>query len=220
MAAIVAGFAAARILDGRARRMWMFVATGVMGAALGDAIWAYYHIVLGRGVPYPGPADLLFAVEYVMLGFVLGDLIRRHRPKGHLFYSVSEALIATVGVGLVAWLVVLRPGLRATGLTPSALMDAGYVALDLLVLLCPALLGLLLLVRTNDRKVVAQWGVLLAGVVLVGVADLMWFWENAHGGWQPGSLVDFAYMAAHVLIAVAALTARDESRAATAYAKD
>ena len=51
---------AARRREGRARRAWLFLGAAAMSWAIGEAIWSYYELALGRDVPFPGLADVGF----------------------------------------------------------------------------------------------------------------------------------------------------------------
>lgn len=219
LAAIVVLFAATTMIAGRDRRMWHLVGLGVMGAAMGDALWAIYTLVLHRDIPYPGPADGLYVLEYVTFTYALLTRALRDRDGRDLTWQWAEAFIGTGVIAVGVWLVAIHPVLRAGRVSVANMMDVGYVALDLVAMILPALF--MIFSRWADRRQpsLTPWLVFGIGVFIVAGADLGWFVQNATSGWQPGSLVDFAYMVGHLTIALAAMIKRDELRARRATAE-
>src|SRR6266540_1659179 len=50
-----------------ARRPWILLALGCLSWAVGDFIWSYYDIALGRETPFPSAADAAYLGAYPLL---------------------------------------------------------------------------------------------------------------------------------------------------------
>lgn len=194
---------------GSERLMWLVVTLGILGAAVADTIWGYHSIIAKTEVPYPGPTDILYMVEYAAFALVMIATARKYRTQGSYGRPVIEA--ATVGIvtGAIVFATIVRPGLAMSGTNPAVIMDIVYIALDVAVLIAPSVLVVMVLLRVPDRPVVTSWLVFQAAMFVMAIADIAWFWQQARGGAGPGGLVEFSYMVSHVLVGVAALAARD-----------
>jgi hypothetical protein len=110
-------------------------------------------------------------------------------------------------IGMAAlWFLVIGPTIRQLPSASEAMTEAVYALADYPLFVAPTLLVLLTIMRSGRRAVLAPWLLFACGIAFVVAADAGWFWQRAIGAWEPGSLVDFAFMGGHVLMATAALS--------------
>lgn len=213
-AAVVAVCAAG--MDSRfCRFTWAAVALGVVAAAAGDLAWGYAELVEGARIAYPGPLDAVYAVEYVALAGATCAMVLSLRNRVELVWPATEALVVTAAIGVLVYYGVALPTIGAAREAASAATTASilYVAADVVLLIGPAITLLLALVRVDERALRFPWSVFAAGMLVIALSDLGWFRQEAVIGWDPGSLVDFAWMVGHVMLATAASLQLDEARA-------
>ena len=156
LSAVVAVRAGVRANRAEDRRPWAWLAAALAASAIGSFA---YHSLSGFSVPGLGPALILAA--YPALAVALLIFIRRRTAGGREWAALLDALIVTAGGALVAWTLVLAPGV--------ADRDWVTVAYPIGDLLC---LGVLIrLLTASGRKLVAG-GLLGAGVLLMILADV------------------------------------------------
>jgi signal transduction histidine kinase len=189
-------FAAGPILHRAGALQWKLFAAGMALYAVGDGSWAVYTWI-GWAQPYPSWADGVYLGAYVL--FVLGVLVllRGVRPRaGDLVDGVLVALVAAS----VLWLLLIEPIANQTGTRlAERLVSTAYPTMDVLLLA-----GLAPLVLASRRRCPA-YVALVAGFGLMMAADLLYAVLTLKGIYGNGSSLDFAWIAANGLLAVAAL---------------
>jgi diguanylate cyclase (GGDEF)-like protein/PAS domain S-box-containing protein len=133
--AIVAGI---RMNRPGARAAWWLFAAGQFLFFSGDIYTYSYPKLTGAEVPFPSFGDALYVAVYPVLMAGLLVLVRRRTPRRDL-PALIDALILSVGVGLLSWVFLIAPNIHLSGLTLLAkLVSAAYPAGDVL-LLCAAI---------------------------------------------------------------------------------
>jgi diguanylate cyclase (GGDEF)-like protein len=201
--AIACAVIAARAGDGRDRWAWSALAVGLVGYAVGDGIWAYYELWRGyESAPFPSVGDAGYLLYPV--GACLALLMF---PTGNP--GQSQARLALDGVTVagsffvISWVSGLQD-LFETG-TESTFAHAVSLAYPLADVL---MITVALLILTRMRAGRRGWMALLTlGIALTGVADSAFVLLNVDDGYQSGNLIDLAWFAGLMLMAVAALLA-------------
>ncbi|MDX6245847.1 MAG: diguanylate cyclase [Frankiales bacterium] len=183
---------------GRYRTSWALfaAATGSWGA--GQVIWTYYEVAARRPAPFPSLADagyLLFPV------FALAALLVRPSAafdgRGRLRVLLDGLMVAGALFNL-SWATTLgevyHQGADSVG---SLVVGMAYPVEDLVVLA----VAVMVLVHARART-----GLLLitAGIVGMGIADSAFIYLTATDAYTTGSPVDIAWVAAFLLIGLAA----------------
>lgn len=201
MAAASAGWMA-RISSGRLHRSWSALAVGCGAWAIGQAIWSWFELVLGRATPFPSIADvgfLLFPVGAsvgLWLYPISGSQDARHR-------SVLDSLTVTAALALVSWTTVLGAVAHAASDSPLAfVVSLSYPVLDLVVLtlLCIVLSG-----ATGSRGTLA---LLAFGVMAIAVADSSFAYLTATGDYATGATADLGWVVGFAVLTVAPFLSR------------
>jgi hypothetical protein len=91
---------------------WYLLAGGQLSFTVGDAINYTYQWVLEVEPPYPSVADGFYLACYALLAGGLLLLVRERAP-GRDLASLIDATIITVGVGLLSWVFLIGPNVRA-----------------------------------------------------------------------------------------------------------
>jgi signal transduction histidine kinase len=177
---------------------WYLFAVGLASYATADIIFYTYQDILHRDV-FPSVADVFYLAAYPFLMAGLLLLIRQRSP-GADRASLLDALVVTVGVGVVSWVFLIVPFARAPGLTlPARLVSMAYPTMDVLLLATAVRL-------TVDRgpRPPAFW-VLLTGVGALLVTDSLYTIIQLGGGYHTGSPIDVGWMTWYACWGAAAL---------------
>ena len=208
MAAATILFAARHISDRRVRSTWMLVATSVLLTGTGELLWAYAHLSLGAAEAGFSYSDFFYISAYVAMAMALLRYAISFRARVDFAWVATETLATTAVLGATLWVALLMPAINGVD-TPAPLADLTYIFLDFPLLLAPILCLLFVMVRLRDHNLASPWAAVTLGIIATIVADIVWFWERAHGGWAPGSMADFGFMAASIMFATGAMAAVD-----------
>jgi diguanylate cyclase len=200
-ATVCAGFAAAW-QQGRRRAAWICMTVGLAGWALGEAIWAYFDLVLHID-PFPSVADVAYLLYPVgaCLALVLYP-IGHSRPAR--LRMVLDGLIVAGALFQMSWVTVLRGVYEAGGETHVAVaLSLAYPVTDIVVVT----VALLMLVRARpgQRLILV---LLTLGNVLNALSDTVFVYLNAHNSYRSGNLVDLGWLVGLLLLGLAALASR------------
>src|SRR5947209_20177326 len=111
--AIVVGI---RMHRPRARAAWWLFAAGQFLYFGGDVYTYGYRKVFNADVPFPSVGDALYLTVYPVLFAGLYVLIKRRSPRRDRS-ALIDALILTIGVGLLSWVFLIAPNIHLTGLS-------------------------------------------------------------------------------------------------------
>jgi len=212
-AAGTTGWCAWRTQD-RRRRAWAALSAGCGAWALGQAVWSWYELVVGRETPFPSIADVGY------LGFAAGAtaallLYPAVDARGDGRRRVLDGLAVTAALGLISWSTALGAVVRSDAETVlSAVVAIAYPATDLVALV---LVVLLLSRRVPDRVALSLVG---CGISAIALSDSAFLWLTASGAYGPEShAVSLGWCAGFALLGLAPL-AVDRGAVVRAGARD
>ena len=163
------------------------------------ALWSPLTIQLGLALVSPSVADALFLAAY---GCFIAALLRLIRLRGgeHRLVQLIDSLIISVGLGVLAWVLLISPYLHDGALSlPTKVVAISYPLID--VVLCGLMVRLLFQAR---RREPAEW--LLTGwVALQLVADLVYTVTTLRGTFDLGHPVVSVYGLSFVVLGAAFL---------------
>lgn len=208
LAGAVCGVAAWRH-RGRARLAWSLVGMMSLSWAVGEAVWSYYEVGLGRQVPFPSFADLgyLAAVPFAVAGMLVFTA-RASAGMSRLATALDGSIIAG-SLLLLSWAIVLGPVYQAGSESLVSLVIAlAYPISDVVILT----MVLLLVGRAAPSD---RWPLFLLGAGLAAnlLADSAFTYLTAQNGYGPAQLIDTGWVAGYLLIGLAAFRAVQESGA-------
>ena len=147
--AIVVGI---RMNKPKARAAWWLFAAGQFLFFSGDLYTYGYRKVFGVEVPFPSPGDAFYLLVYPVLLAGVFLLVRRRNPRPDRT-ALIDALILTIGVGLLSWVFLIAPNLHVTDQTWFVTaIGAAYPFGDVLLLA-----GLIRLAVDGGRRTPAFW---------------------------------------------------------------
>jgi hypothetical protein len=139
------------------------MAAALLAWATGDVLATVLKHVHGED-RFPGPPDVFYLAAYPLLA---ASLLGRHRQARRVERDTEgliDSAILTVGLALVSWVTLLRPGLSdATGGFADVAIALAYPVLDLVVLaVLLRVLAAQVLHQTAYRLIAVSVGVMLA----------------------------------------------------------
>ncbi|MEV4639987.1 EAL domain-containing protein [Actinoplanes sp. NPDC049548] len=202
-AAIGFSGAAAIVLGVRAHRPaqrlpWYLIATSLAFFVSGDTVY-FVETMHGRDAPFPGPADVLYVLVYPLLaGGLL--LFVRARSGDRNRAALLDALVPTVGLGLLSWVYLIAPYTRAAELSlAEKAVSVAYPLGDVL-----ALAILLRLLAAPGRKP-AVLRLLSLSIVGVLVSDVVYGLARLDSQWAVGGPIDLGWVVFYAVAGMAAL---------------
>lgn len=197
---------AARSSSGRQRVAWLCLAVGLTGWAVGAVSVIYYETLLSGRV-LSSSQTWPFVLFPIGCGAAL-LLFPTGLTKRYLGRFLLDAVIVAGSFFLVFWLLVMDELYQVGGGAEQwvQFLPAVFAALEIAVLT----LALLLVVRgPSDLR--AMLALLTAGLLGVILSDSVYTYISVNGAYEHGSFVDTGWIVGMILIAVAALTARQSA---------
>jgi diguanylate cyclase (GGDEF)-like protein/PAS domain S-box-containing protein len=157
---------------------WWFMGAGVLLFITGDTIYKSWHQIMGQqNIPFPSFIDAIYITMYPVLGVGLLLLARSRAPGGDQA-SLLDGLIITVGVGLLSWIFLIGPTVRAPGGLLVRFTAAAYPLGDILLLAMLAHLWSAGGLRNTAGRLLA------IGTLGTLVADSVYGLAGLHTGWN------------------------------------
>ncbi|MDQ3913122.1 MAG: EAL domain-containing protein [Actinomycetota bacterium] len=176
---------------------WYLFTLGMVLFVCGIATYVYYEATLGT-TPSISVADVFFIASYPCAAAALLLIQSRRLVRDRA--STIDPLIIAVGVGMLAWVFLMRPYAEAPSLTLlERLVFMAYPLMDVLLL---AVVVRMLLVPGRHPF---SYYPLVAGLVCTLSFDAAYGVSNAAGTYQTGSPIDALELLFLVLFGTAAL---------------
>ncbi|GIF22346.1 diguanylate cyclase (GGDEF)-like protein/PAS domain S-box-containing protein [Actinoplanes tereljensis] len=181
------------------RLAWYLIAVALVTFNTGDN--AYNLILaLGRVPAFPGIADVLYLLVYPLItaGFIM---FVRYRSGGvSNRAALLDALVPTVGLGLLSWIYWIAPFTRSHDLSLlEKLVSVGYPLGDVL-----ALAMTLRLFTIPGRRPRALTAIAVAMVGLL-VSDILYGQSQLNSDWTLGGPVDLGWIVFYAVMGYTAL---------------
>jgi len=193
--------------DNPMRAAWRMMAAGLVGFAAGEVVFVVYEVLLRVPSPFPSLADAFFIASYPFLLAALMRAISAYGETGYPIGTTRERMGTAVAIGAAALLVaypILKPVLEAPAAPLATVLNIAYPALDL-ALLVPVVILLRIAIRFRGGQVWLVWAGLLAGFLLMCVADVLYAYFSAMGKESLDPLVNVAFILSYAAIARGAL---------------
>jgi two-component system cell cycle response regulator len=180
------------------RKPWLLIGLGMVSFSAADI---YYTWVLQTRaeIPYPSVADALYLALYPLC--YLGLLLLVRCRAGQLPWMLwVDGLIVALGFTAVASALVYGTVVDETGGDPlTVATNLAYPVSDALLL--GLIAGLLAVFGLRSWR---AWAAVIGGFVVLGVADTIYLYGVATESYEVGGVVDAAWPAALLLVAIAA----------------
>jgi hypothetical protein len=188
----------------RHKAIWGFLAVGLLLWSLGEAIWAFYELVLKQELPYPSFADVVWVIGYIPLFISLWLRFRtlRRTPQTGQLVVVLGIFVVLVALAVVF---VIGPIVTYPEYEPiEKFLDTLYPIGDLTV----ALGALLSVLALSGGALSRSWALIAAGFLLIACSDILFSymtWNEIYIHETPdlfSSLLDITYYASYALMAL------------------
>jgi diguanylate cyclase (GGDEF)-like protein len=204
--ASAACWVASRRSHGQRRAAWQWLSVGTGCWALGQVVWTFYEVVLGREVPFPSAADVGFLAFPVAagIGLVLWSGAESHQRMARGRDLMDGAIIA-VSLLVLSFVTVMAPLVEQSDGSESWLVLAlslAYPVGDVVL----ATLVLIALVRSqSERSTLALLALGLGGFAL---ADSLFSYMTTKGTYSSADLVsNSGWVFGFLFVAAAGLSA-------------
>ncbi|QIN80192.1 PAS domain S-box protein [Rubrobacter marinus] len=196
VAAIMGGV---RINRPRRALVWYLLAAGQLALLVGDVFFRNHALLFGETAPFPSLADVFYVAAYPLLIAALLFMIRNRAP-GRDRSSLLDALIVSIGVGVLAWVFVVEPYTEDMSVPPvQRYFSIVYPLLSLLVF------AVLVRLVTTFKERVPSYRMLALGVFSFVVSDITYGALELAGSYRSGGVVDLGWLLSYVLLGGAAL---------------
>jgi signal transduction histidine kinase len=172
-------------------RPWYLIASALMALGVGDAV---QFATTAQDL-----ADLCFLGAYLALTVALLRLVRA-RSQGRDVPALLDALVVTIGLGVVSWQFLMVPYARDPALSMEQKLTSIVLPLADVVLLAV----LVRLWSGGGQRPTAYWLLGLSVVILLA-ADTAFGVVTIHSPYLPGGPMDAGFIAFPLLCAAAAL---------------
>jgi signal transduction histidine kinase len=177
---------------------WYLFGTGLLSYVTADIIFYTYQDILHQDV-FPSVADVFYLAAYPFLVAGLLLLIRSRSP-GADRSSLLDALVVTVGLSVVSWVLLVGPLAHSPHLTlAERVVSMAYPIMDVLLLAT-----VVRLVVDRGPRPPAFW-VLCCGVGALLITDTLYTIIQLTGGYHTGSPIDLGWMTWYACWGAAAL---------------
>jgi hypothetical protein len=184
------------------RTIWLMLGVALLLWGLGEAIWAYYELVLQTD-PYPSPADVVWVIGYIPLFAALALRFQSLQATPDRGQVIAIVVIAVAVAGILG-VFVFAPILGDPEVTlVEKVVGVLYPVGDLIVGIGALLIMLVLIGGTLSRP----WLFIALGFIVVSAADLLYTYADWQGLYLSGSdknllsaLSDVPYYISYIII--------------------
>ena len=177
---------------------WYLLAAALLCFTIGDVMY-FTAATTDPDPPFPTVADYFYLAVYPLLAASF-SLIIRARSGVENRAALLDALVPTVGLGLVTWVFLIAPYTRDDSLTLlQKVISVGYPLGDVL-----ALAMLLRLLATPGRKP-ASITFLSLGIVGVLASDVIYGLARLNSDWAVGGPIDSGWVIFYAALGLAAI---------------
>ncbi|WP_250037726.1 putative bifunctional diguanylate cyclase/phosphodiesterase [Paractinoplanes maris] len=187
-------------LNQPARKLpWYLISAALACFVTGDSL---YNLILWRGHEpgFPGPVDLFYLLVYPLLtgGFLI---FIRSRGGASNRAALLDALVPTVGLGLLAWVYWIAPFTRSHDLSLlEKLVSIGYPLGDVLAL------AMTLRMLTMPGKRPRSLTIIVIAIAGLLVSDIFYGQSQLNSAWSLGGPVDLGWVLFYAVMGWSALT--------------
>jgi len=178
---------------------WLLAGLSCLAAAVGNAVWAWYELVLDLTPPSPSAADWSF----LFFGpLALAAFVTAHGEQVSLRVRVRlllDTILVAGSLFVVAWVLALALAIERVDSPVRTFLVLGYPAFDLVLVS----LLLALRARTPGERGGIGTGVRVGYLVIV-VCDSIFTMPAIRDGYRSGGILDTGWFAGYLVIAVAA----------------
>ncbi len=174
--------------------IWRFFVCGVFLWLLGDAIYAFYAIVLHIALPFPSFADVSYVLGTIVL--ILGMMETSRYLARSLLPAERLLLVFTALLGFITIGYVLMPVIMSSAISP--LEKALYLIYPCGGVLI-AIMTFSVFLQLHRTPAGFVWSIFLLGFILFAVSDLWFAYLTAWNLYNEWDAVGYLYASSYLL---------------------
>jgi diguanylate cyclase (GGDEF)-like protein/PAS domain S-box-containing protein len=192
----------------RTAQRWvpLLLAVGALSEAGGQIVYTIYGQVLHyTSVPLPSWADAIYLWSYPFLLLAIMLLPGRRLHVTSRMRVLLDGLMVMATVVTFSWYFILGPTIAESGGTLVAtVVGLAYPLGDIVLIVCLLMLGSRL-----DEPDLRPIVILLSGALgIVVLTDTIYDYQNLHGGYTTGGLLDVGWPLGYMLVMLSGLALR------------
>jgi diguanylate cyclase len=191
----------------RGNYFWLFLFFGTLSLCIAEGIWDYYELILKRGVPFPGWADLFYILQIVFYLFAFLYKLYEKKESYSMLRFLFDIVIIMIVTTTLSWRFILQDIFTDPSLTNTALLVSAAYPIGDLVLIFGAVSMLLSSNEILPKKVLLF---ISAGLFFQIFADIAYMYLIAGELYESGSLLDPLWPLAGMLIGLSGFYSSEE----------
>lgn len=192
----------------QAKKAWLWLLCGIACFFVADSVYAVMESILSIDMDamFPSIADIFYIAAYIpisisMYGF-RNNYIKSGMPLGNwkkvLIPLFSIVCIVFIGAIISVFIPIFSD--QDTGILAKAV----YMIYPLgdFIILVPAIIMVYLMSLFGKGLFSKPWQLIASGYILLTIADLIYAYISWSGEYSSGSIIDFGWNIAYILIAI------------------
>jgi len=193
---------------GTERIFWYLIFLSSSSFIIAQIFWGYYDLILEVKVPFPGLSDVFYLLQPTLILLSILNIIYKSENFFISFRIFLDILITMTVVVALSWYYIIQPIFLQEGSTLLFKSVAlAYPISDLGLIF--GVLGLNATSKTFSRN---THYTLVMGLTLFAIADSAFLYMSLNECYHTGSLVDPLWTLASLLIGLAGLYSKNQTR--------
>lgn len=190
------------------RLFWICMAAGMLNGFLAELIWLFKENLIHQEVPFPGPPDVCYLLQYLLYLIAFFYKIWADRRKNQRFSFLFDVLIIMTVASTFSWHFIIDPMVRAGDVSTFSLgVSLAYPVGDLALLF-----GAFSLYYTKNLLTSPVVRLIFFGLQIQIITDSIYLYLVSIDSYYSGSWLDPLFMLANLLIGYAGwMTQKDAS---------
>jgi diguanylate cyclase (GGDEF)-like protein len=179
----------------------LLLACTLLSYVIGQVLWTLNEDVLHLAVLFPSWADVGYLGSYPFALLAILHLPHQRRSLTSRTRIAFDAMIAMTGVVTLSWYFVLGPTIQqGTDSVLGQLVGTAYPLSTLVLIFCL----FLLVVRNNAPAMRPVIFLLFLAFAVITITDTIYDYQELHGLYKTGSLLDLGWPLGYLLLGLAA----------------
>ncbi|MEM1583663.1 MAG: hypothetical protein QXF28_03595 [Nitrososphaerota archaeon] len=171
---------------------------GLLSWFVGELVWAIYVLVYSIEIPFPSIADIFYLLGYPLIYFGLVSYLKVFKNAFNK-KVISISSISGLIVVIVTIIFVIPEALFSSSNVIEGAISTIYPMFDAIFIVL-AIMGALIF---GGGRIQSSWILLSIGLMLIGIVDLLYYYQILVGGIWEGHPLELIYLWAYLHLAVA-----------------
>jgi len=185
------------------KKIWGWVALGIILWTIAEIIWGYYEVILGIIVPYPSIADLFWLSGYIPVYVALSIGYRTFHSSSSR-RQMFAIILAVLLFSAASIFFVIVPILQS--FDPAKILESLITLAYPLADCALFILTLMIIFAMEKGRFALPWQLFGAGLMFEAIGDLTFFYATWNGLYYPGDQLNFISGFINIILSVSYLT--------------